>query len=251
MLAHRPTNRHYGWIQDVPDLRDHMYASSLATLPPSVDWSNQCPPVVDQLNLRSCSANAIASAIAFEQIKQCVDTAFFPSRLFIYYNEREVEGTTNSDNGAKLRNGFQSVCTQGVCPEADWPYDTSKVCQKPPQDCYTSALHHRVLRYKRLVQSLAELKGCLAEGFPFIFGFMVYQNFITADATGIASLPSLDDVPVDGHAAMAVGYNDDDRRFLVLNSRGSTWGTNGYFTIPYEYLTNPMFSSDFWTIRLI
>jgi C1A family cysteine protease len=50
---------------------------------------------------------------------------------------------------------------------------------------------------------------------------------------------------------MAVGYDDKPQRFLVRNSWGAEWGQEGYFTIPYAYLTNSNLSDDFWTIRLI
>jgi len=40
--------KRYGWIPDLPDQRDHLYAAPPAVLqamPPSVDFRPQCPPV--------------------------------------------------------------------------------------------------------------------------------------------------------------------------------------------------------------
>jgi C1A family cysteine protease len=115
----------YGWVPDLPDARDHMYAAPqrvLATLPSQVDLRPQCPPVVDQGALGSCTANAIANAHLFNQRKQMAAQSFLPSRLFIYYNERVMEGTVNSDSGAMIRDGIKSIAKQGVCPETQWPY---------------------------------------------------------------------------------------------------------------------------------
>jgi hypothetical protein len=50
---------------------------------------------------------------------------------------------------------------------------------------------------------------------------------------------------------MAVGYDDGTKRFLVRNSWGTSWGKNGYFTMPMEYLCNNDLACDFWTIRLV
>ena len=50
---------------------------------------------------------------------------------------------------------------------------------------------------------------------------------------------------------MAVGYDDDAKRFFVRNSWGPKWGRAGYFMMPYDYCTNPNLASDFWTIRLV
>ena len=79
----------YGWKPDLPDQRDFSYC-----VPPSVvqrstaaiDLSPQCPPVYDQGQIGSCTANAIAAALEFDMMKQG-EASFAPSRLFIYYNE--------------------------------------------------------------------------------------------------------------------------------------------------------------------
>jgi C1A family cysteine protease len=94
---------------------------------------------------------------------------------------------------------------------------------------------------------------CLAEGYPFVFGIMIYKSFETAKVakTGIVEMPSLMERwfggCLGGHAVCAVGYNRITKRFLVRNSWGSNWGQEGYFTIPFSYLEK--YGSDFWTIR--
>src|SRR5437763_15243788 len=118
-----------GWIPDIPDQRDYLYAAPpafLRALPARIDLRKQCPPVYDQGQLGSCTANAIGGAIEFDQIKQNLSPIFVPSRLFIYYNERSMEGTVNSDSGAQIRDGMKSVGTVGVCPEDMWPYNITK-----------------------------------------------------------------------------------------------------------------------------
>src|ERR1700681_1590601 len=105
-------NYSLGWLPDLPDARDFMYAAPLKVLqalPPSVDLRSGCPPVYDQGQLGSCTANAIAAAIEFDQRKQKLTQKFSPSRLFIYYNERVLEGTISVDGGAMLRDAIKSV----------------------------------------------------------------------------------------------------------------------------------------------
>ncbi len=245
----------YGWIPDLPDRRDHLYAAPpvfLLKLPPLVDLRTQCPPVYDQGQLGSCTANAIAAAIEFERMKQSLQD-FTPSRLFIYYDERVMEGTVASDSGAQIRDGIKSVAKQGACPESEWPYDISKFAVPPPSQCYQDALKDKVVQYSRVARNLDQMKGCLASGYPFVFGFTVYQSFESPEVakSGIAPLPQPGDAPVGGHAVLAVGYDDGQQRFMVRNSWGTGWGMAGYFTLPYAYLTDRGLSSDFWTIRLI
>ena len=245
----------YGWTPDLPDHRDILYAAPAATLqklPASVDLRPQCPKeVYDQGQLGSCTANSIAGAIEFEKIKQKLKPGFTPSRLFIYYNERVIEGTVSTDSGAQIRDGIQSVATQGAPPETLWPYVIAKFADKPGPTVYTAAAQYKVLLYQRLVQTASQMKGCLASGYPFVFGFTVYESFESEAVaqSGIVPMPATHESVVGGHAVLAVGYDDSQSRFIVRNSWGAQWGMKGYFTIPYAYLTDSNLADDFWTIR--
>ncbi len=246
----------YGWVPDLPDHRDLMYSAPLAQLgplPAKVDLRKKCPAVYDQGQLGSCTANAISAAFEFEQLRQDPKKAFMPSRLFIYFNERSVEGTVNQDAGAMIRDGIKSVVKLGVCPEKEWSYDIAKFTKKPSVQCYKDALANQVLSYQRLVNSLSQLKGCLTAGYPFVFGFSVYEEFESQAVakSGVLNLPGAKEKQLGGHAVMAVGYDEGKQRFIVRNSWGADWGQKGYFTIPYAYLTDSNLSDDFWTIRLV
>src|SRR5438270_9935471 len=136
--------KRYGWIPDIPDQRDFLYAAPpafLRALPPRVDLRAQCPPVYDQGQLGSCTANAIGGAYEFDQVREG-QRDFTPSRLFIYFNERTMEGTVDVDAGAMIRDGIKSVAKVGVCPEDLWPYDIANFRDRPPAKCFTAAAAH-------------------------------------------------------------------------------------------------------------
>jgi C1A family cysteine protease len=213
-----------------------------------------CSPVYDQGQLGSCTANSIGGAVQFEQMKQ-KKKSFVPSRLFIYYNERAMEHTINSDAGAQIRDGIKSVNKIGVCPETLWPYsdDNKRFMIKPSAPCYKQAANNQVLSYQRVTQTLVQMKGCLADGYPFVFGFSVYDNMYSdkVTKTGILSLPGPKDKLEGGHAVMAVGYDDANQWFIIRNSWGKDWVDKGYFYMPYAYITDSNLADDFWTIRLV
>jgi len=245
----------YGWQPDLPDQRDFQFkapAAFIKKLPATTDLRKKCPPVYDQGQLGSCTANAIGGAIEFGLMKQKA-TAFIPSRLFIYYNERVIEHSVNIDNGAQIRDGMKSVNTKGACPEPLWPYVISKFADEPPEQAYTAALNHQVLSYQRVTRSLNQMKGCIASGYPFVFGFTVYESFEdeAVARTGKLNMPGNSEAVVGGHAVLAVGYSDRSKRFIVRNSWGKDWGLKGYFTIPYAYLLDADLSDDFWTMRIV
>lgn len=246
----------YGWLKDVPDKRDYEYTPPTGIarkLPPEIDLRPFFPRAYNQGNLNSCTANAIAAAIEFDERKQKVRMPFVPSRLFIYYNERAMEGQVGEDSGAQIRDGIKSVAKLGSCHEDLWPYLEKKLRIKPSSRCYRGALRYRALEYWRLGHNLTHLKSCLASGFPFVFGIKVYSSFESAQLrrSGHLEMPEKHEKLVGKHAVIAVGYKDARKWFIVRNSWGERWGIKGYFTIPYEYLLDRRLAADFWTIRVI
>lgn len=250
----------YGWQRDLPDARDLRYSAPLHVLrlPAVVDLRPDCPPVYDQGQLGSCTANAIDGALQFERMKQSLANAssLVPARLFIYWNEREIEGTVNSDSGAQLRDGMKTVATQGACFESGadaWPYNISKFKTKPPADCYTAAKGDEAIEYLSITPSVEQLQGCLASGYPFVFGFTVYESFESSkvEKTGVVPMPKKGERVLGGHAVAAVGYDASKATFTIRNSWGPDWGMEGYCTMPAAYLSSPKLASDFWTIRSV
>jgi C1A family cysteine protease len=249
------TISHFGWLPDLPDARDHLYAApvaALVALPDKVDLRKGLPDPYDQGQLGSCTGNAIAAGVQFERRKQKKQPDFVPSRLFIYYNERVFEHTVSIDSGAQIRDGIKTVAKQGVCPESKWPYDISKFAEKPTKKAYQEAAKRKVTSYSRLAQATNQLKGCLASGYPFVFGFTVYESFESPSVakTGVVPMPKPNEKVLGGHAVLAVGYDNDTQRFIVRNSWGPGWGDKGHFTMPFAYLTDDNLSDDFWTIRM-
>jgi C1A family cysteine protease len=248
-----PSSRHFrGWIPDLPDHRDFLYADVRPTgvrLPKSVDLRPSMSPVENQGQLGSCTANALAGALEFLEVKSGQSFVDL-SRLFIYYNERAIEHSVGSDSGAMIRDGIKTLAAQGVCPEKEWPYVISTFAKKPSAKCYTDAKKHTIQTYHRIV-SLAEMRACLADGYPFVFGFSVYESFESATVakSGVLNMPKPGERQVGGHAVCAAGYDDATKRLLVRNSWGPAWGKKGYFTMPYDYVANRDLSDDFWTVR--
>jgi C1A family cysteine protease len=243
--------RKFGWIPDIPDQRDFSLSKlklPAKKLPKSVDLRKGCSPVEDQGELGSCTANALAGAVEFLELRDGLPL-IDASRLFIYYNEREIIDTVQSDSGAYIRDGIKTLAKDGVCSEKNWPYDISRFTNKPSKSCYIEAEKHQILSYYRL-ETLKDMKTCLANGLPFVFGFSVYSSFMTKKVakTGIARMPYFWEHCLGGHAVKAVGYDDKAKMILVKNSWGEGWGIKGYFWLPYPYVESRNLSDDFWAI---
>ena len=242
----------YGWRRSLPDYRDFKFKiTAPVELPPIVYLRPNCPKVYDQGHLGSCTANAIAGAVEFDLLKQS-KTDFTPSRLFIYFNERLMEGTVNQDAGAEIKDGIKSISQAGVCDEVLWPYGISLLTTKPPQSIYDAAKCDLITKYEMIgTGNLDLMKQSLANGLPFIFGFTVFDSFqsLSTASTGIVNMPNPNENVLGGHAVMCVGYSEPDQRFIIRNSWGEKWGIKGYFTFPYEYMRT--MASDIWIINAV
>jgi len=246
--------RVYKLKPDIEDLRDRVFKSTqfktTTVLPKNVDLRSGCSQVVDQGELGSCTANAIASGLR-EYWENLSGKLTLLSRLWLYWQERNLEGTVNEDAGAYIRDGMKVLQKMGCAPEADWPYDIAMFTQTPPVEATTDASKFLISEYHR-VTNLALLKTALAEGYPVVIGIAVYESFESNQVarTGIVPLPKRGEQFLGGHAVLAVGYKDDAKikgqgAVICRNSWGDSWGDKGYFYLPYSYFTN--YVTDMWT----
>jgi len=241
--------RKFGWVEDKYDGKDYEFSVTkalLRKLPPEGSVMSFCPAIYQQGNIGSCVGNEVAAQVSTGHIIQRLPDPQ-PSRLMIYYNAREMEGSVQEDAGCSIRDAIKSVAKQGVCPESQWPYIEAYFAIKPPKACYDVALNNRILSYHRLWYSLNTMKACIVSGYPFSIGVRVFENF----PMEFGEIPMPAGGMIGGHAMMVVGYNDATQKFIVRNSWGREWGIGGYGTIPYAYLTNPKLAVDFWTVRLV
>lgn len=244
--------RGYGWKPQPDDPRDFVLELDTVKLPAAVDLraTGHLSPIYDQGQLGSCTAQSIAAAFDFTHHKELKGWVH-PSRLWIYWQERHLEGTVDQDAGAVIRDGIKVVHSQGVPPERDWPYDIAKFTVHPSTKAGKDAALDLAIEYRAPAHTSAGLKGALAAGLPVVFGFTVYDEFESEQVaqTGIVPMPGAGSQQVGGHAVVAVGYNDSTQRFLVRNSWGADWGQAGYFEIPYAYVLSSL-ASDFWVIQV-
>jgi C1A family cysteine protease len=253
------------WRRDRPDFRDKKFKLiPVAPIPevPLVDLRPLCPPIYEQNQIGSCTSQAWTRLIEFIELmdlrgKQAGPEVFAPaytplSRLFFYYNERLIDGDPDSDNGSELRSGQLAASTYGVCEESQWPYLDNNALVKPPQPCYDTAVNHKILTGYSIGQNnLYQMKQCLLQGYPFVFGISVYDSFMSDEvaSSGIVPMPQPNEQYQGGHAVCCAGFDSTKKVMICANSWGTNWGIAGYFMLPFDYITNGGLSSDFWTAR--
>ncbi|CAF1273540.1 unnamed protein product, partial [Didymodactylos carnosus] len=232
---------------------DNIVKYSPDDLPPKADLRQEMTAIEDQSQIGSCSANALAGAYEY-LIKKHTGRDEDVSRLFMYYNGRAQDNPSASisDTGCSMTNAIEALDEHGACRESEWPYDITKVNQRPPSDAYEEAKHFTIDEALQIKIDLFEMKSCIAQGYPFAFGIRLFKSFDKASKNGIVPVPSLSETSRSSHgshALLAVGYSDTSQAFIVRNSWGEGWGDHGYCYIPYDYMTNSNYCFDAWTVR--
>ncbi len=250
----------FGWVKD-PVSEEHKFGSirygflKTERFSPQVDNVKRhslfeqhglVPGVYHQADLGSCTSNALLAAFLVQMAKNKQSQQDL-SRLFLYYEQRVRDGTVGRDCGSSLYSGVEVLKNLGVCADNDWQYIPPKFREKPPQKAYHEALRRMVVDAGPVVQDVRNIKQCLIDGNPVVFGFMVFANFSGPD------VPDPSGRKMGGHAAMIFGFDDNKMGgcFMARNSWGDKWGDRGNFYIKYSYLMNRDLAGDFWTIRAV
>lgn len=259
-------NRVFKYQRDVHN-HEHLYwffDTKVKALPERIDLSDGFAPVYDQGHLGSCTANASTALLQYEAKKMGYPNQENFSRLFEYFQSRanQIPPDTATDTGASLAVSILCLAKFGVCLEADWPYDISKFTVAPSKELCDKALLYKCGAGKRVTPTHDQLRGSLADGYPFVLGINVYESFMTVNVgtTGIIPIPILTDTTIDGktikadtllggHAIVCVGYDDSTRLYKFRNSWSEKWGDKGYGYLPYDYVENHNLAFDMWAIK--
>lgn len=244
-----------GWIRNPLDRRDRQYSMSPVPLSPRMDLSTRgydFRPVFDQLDEGSCVWNAVTYIVLYLRAMEHKPFVML-SRQFGYNVTRMIAGLLESDAGCVIRDSLKVLFKYGICPEADFPYSKASISKIPPKLAFRDALDFQALEFMAVDNTnLNLLKNVIASGYPLVGGLMLYDDIfsIKTRTTGRIQIPDGGD-PVGGHALCFMGYNDLLRIFFGPNSWGPEFGINGWFSVSYDYVTDPYLAGDFQCIKKV
>ena len=236
---------------DRPDWRDLIYAPVNTTLKETVDMRQWASPVEDQLHLGSCTGQSVVGAYELIINKELPTKFVDLSRLFVYYNARLLEGGTDEDIGAYVRDAVKSVRLYGVCKEQLWPYDITKFAESPTNESYQEAKTRNIKNYYRVL-TLEDMLDAMNNDHPIVFSLQIYDAFEYLEfGNCIIPIPPIDESPIGGHAMCMVGYDLQTQRILARNSFGKDWCMDGYCWIPFEYVKSEVMDSWIFDIEIL
>lgn len=238
--------------KDRIDHRDMIYSFKKdVPLKQYVDLRPYASAIEDQLHLGSCVGQAVVGAYELMIRKLYIDQFIDLSRLFVYYNARALDNSVDEDVGSYTRDGVKALHKWGVCSENIWPYLIDRFAESPSIAAYEDALTRTISNYYRLI-TVDDMLQALNQEYPVVTSMNVYNTFYDLSIPGesLLKMPTEFDDIVGGHAVVFVGYDLNNKTFIVRNSFGESWGLNGYFFVPFEYVKNDFMDSWIFDINI-
>ena len=247
--------------KSIPQDTDYPYISLPGLLLTAVDLKPDVFEVEDQGSIGSCTCNSSVSACE-------MFTKESYSRLFPYWQTRNVIESRAGQEGASLRDAIRSHFHFGLPLETQWVYDVTKENVQPPTAAYADAFTRRVTRYENISitapdgvtmrpqdELIRDIQSALNEGLPVVFAASVGNLIFGLKGPWQTHVYPRCDTPFENnnnpivgfHAILIVGYDFACKRFLVQNSWGPGYGDGGFFGMPYETLHYDICEA--WVIR--
>lgn len=253
-----------GWKPELPDIRDRPFNTKRAlrkarrTIPSKVDWRDDTlfPELTRQGNLGSCVPHGVGFEFKWEQ-RQLGLPDIDPSRLFVYYEGRKMEGSIGYDSGLYIRDGLKVVNRLGAPHENLWTYNIGRFTEQPPQEAYVDALKHQAIAYESVPVKSPEVKLALAAKHLVVMGFTVFTSFFDTGADGFVRDPNPAKERVEGgHCMDYVGYRrmrgPKDAFYydygIFANWWDPTFGDDGFVYMKMRWACNEEYADDFWII---
>lgn len=207
-------------------------------LPPQYDWrnvsgTNFASPILNQGRCGSCVAFATTNMLE-TQMNITRNTPFSPWK----YSSQHLFscGGGGCNKGWQPSSAVSYLKSSGVPDEACYPYASGALgedmsCSNTCSD--SAARSEKILSYFSPTffwVDIPTIKEALLKG-PVMTTYTVYEDFYFY--TGGVYQHTTGEL-LGGHAVTIIGWNDDEKAWIVANSWGDDWGEKGYFRISWS-----------------
>jgi hypothetical protein len=213
-------------------------------LPESSNLQKFAPTPGDQGHQGSCVA--WSSAYAARTILEAARTGEDPNSLkfspSFLYNQIGLDQC----QGSYIVKAMDFMTKRGSVAYDKFPYSDQDCSRLPDQQLLEEARQYRMRGSTRLTRGdrtdqidQRAIKENLSQGAPVVIGMMVGGSYMQSMMGQDVWNPTQEDrsmMGFGGHAQCVVGYDDAKYggAFLIMNSWGPQWGTNGFAWVRYS-----------------
>jgi hypothetical protein len=254
----------HGWIPSTFDGRDRPFRAVPGGAPAPARASLEHPfRARDQGAVPCCVSVAVVTAM--EVLDQQSPPAAELSPLFHYYvSRRDPERIEVTD----FRTALQAAVTTGVASASHHApaFDEAGAREAPLREAFEDAERRRLVGWdparRRMQYEVLEgqdvVEQCrvaIASGAPLLVGFWATSAYAALFEGARGSFGHIHGPPPretssDGHAVVALGYDDEKRALRIKDSRGERFADAGSWWMPYDLVEAPLVH-EIWALRKI
>ena len=215
-----------------------------ARLAASLDLRKSWWDVGDQGNTGSCvgwaSTDGVARYMFVTAGRLTQATKLSPRFTWMACKETDTftsrPETMIEEAGTTLKAAVDVLRRYGAVTESMLPFKISTTMYTGSENTfYATAASRKVASYFNLRRNLANWRSWLAQNGPILVGLNVDATWDDATATKGKLDTFQPDTVRGGHAVAVVGYTRD-KRFIIRNSWGTTWGDKGFAYASEAYI---------------
>lgn len=228
----------------IKDARDWQYGNivkGISVLPPTASLLEYCGDIRDQGEVGFCYAFA---GCQIKNIQEAIETGhkwnFSP--LDLAKHVKEIDGIEGE--GSTVINVMKALYEFGTIQEDFCEYEQYK---KESLNFPKVANENKIPRYKSgnyaRCETLEDAKQAIYNKKPVQIGYLCGENLFKLKNNSGTYVELPFNISYTGHSGTFVAYDDDKicgnykGAMLCTNSWNTTWGDNGFFWMPYEYIT--------------
>ena len=212
-------------------------------------------------NVPCCVSCAITAAMEIVDVK--IGSVTEMSELFHYFVARNSKYRLSAID---FRQGFKTVINHGIAPREYHPYPVSRATPmkredaliSPSSDAIKAAKNYRIaydivrrtFKYRTIsnYNRIEFWKTAIQRQNPVIFGFWMTEAYSNIKPENPYHGVIEGMKASDGHAALAIGYDEQIKSFLIKDSRGASFGKEGSWWLNY-LLVETDFVNESWVIE--
>ena len=153
---------------------------------------------------------------------------FSPEHLY-----NAVKFSSDCNSGTAMQTALDYIVLNGLLPWVYMPYTSGSCSLLPTPEQYVIASNYKISGYNKIytTDSLA-IKAQIKQNKAVIISISVDSYFLNAKSGFIWKDQSVP--PSIGHSVIIIGWDDTKHAWKIMNSFGTSWGTNGYAYIDYD-----------------
>ncbi|RNC87735.1 MAG: hypothetical protein ED556_00670 [Winogradskyella sp.] len=216
-------------------------------------------PAKHQGNRNTCSAFAATSIAEYILKDELGDTIDLSESYNYYISKKKALSNSFLKKAYEPVDGLAGYLAlegykYGTAQETKWNYEQNnwlntndEKCKKnqgvPNVECFTGmppdGFKPMSKTFKTIFIPFKDIGDfLLSEKKPVLVNIWLYRNGIDMETGELRIPPKDNEQLMGGHVIVITGYDSEKQEYTFKNSWGSSWGTNGFGTMPKAYLEN-------------